>query len=141
MNPNEISPDHFNKLQKNTLMEALNIVVTKIGEDFIEGTMTVDHRTKQPFGLLHGGASAALAETLGSYGSTMFVDLNQYLVVGTSIQSNHLKGATEGVVTGRATIVHKGNKMHVWEIEIKDANNRLINKSTLTTMIVEKKNK
>jgi 1,4-dihydroxy-2-naphthoyl-CoA hydrolase len=139
MNPNEISPDHFNKLQKNTLMEVLNIEITKVGEDFIEGTMPVDHRTKQPFGLLHGGASAALAETLGSYGATMFVDLTKYIVVGTSIQSNHLKGATEGVVTGRASIIHKGSKMHVWEIEIKDQNNRLINKSSLSVMIVEKK--
>lgn len=140
MNPNDISPERFNKLQKNTLMEVLDIQVTKVGEDFIEGTMPVDNRTKQPFGLLHGGASAALAETLGSFGATLFVDLSKYIVVGTSIQSNHLKGVTAGLVTGRATIVHKGSKMQVWDIEIKDQEGRLVNKSSLTVMIVEKRN-
>lgn len=118
-----------------TLAAQLGIVFSALGDDYIEATMPVDHRTHQPYGLLHGGASAALAETLGSVGSALVVDHSQYYTLGIEINANHIKPARNGLVTGRATPVHLGKTLHVWNISIHDAAQQLICVSRLTVMI------
>jgi 1,4-dihydroxy-2-naphthoyl-CoA hydrolase len=123
---------------KNTLGEALGIEITKIDGDYVEGTMPVDHRTHQPYGLLHGGASAALAETLGSFGSHASIDSTKYASVGIEINCNHVRGKKDGIVTGKARRVHKGGKLHVWNIDIVDEEDKLICTSRLTVMIIPK---
>ncbi len=123
---------------KNTLGETLGIEITKIDGDYVEGTMPVDHRTHQPYGLLHGGASAALAETLGSVGSHVSIDSTKYASVGIEINGNHVRGKKDGVVTGKARRVHKGGKLHVWNIDIVDEEDKLICTSRLTVMIIPK---
>ena len=105
----------IDKAHKNTLVETLDIKITEIGDDFIKGTMPVDSRTKQPAGLLHGGASMALAETLASTGAYLCVDPEKYRVVGQEINANHVRSATSGHVTGIAKL---GKRTQVWEIKI-----------------------
>jgi 1,4-dihydroxy-2-naphthoyl-CoA hydrolase len=123
---------------RGTMVEHLGIDVTAIGDNYLEGTMPVDHRTKQPYGLLHGGASMVLAETLGSVAANIVVDSSSYNCVGLEINGNHLRSATEGIVTGRATPIHLGGKTQVWEIKISQGAN-LICISRLTMAILEKK--
>ncbi len=118
-----------------TLAAHLGIVFTALGDDYLEATMPVDNRTHQPYGLLHGGASAALAETLGSVGSTLVVDHSAYYTLGIEINANHIKAARNGLVTGRATPVHLGKTLHVWNIHIHDAAQQLICVSRLTVII------
>ncbi|MDA7804136.1 hotdog fold thioesterase [Crocinitomix sp.] len=130
--------EKLNTFTENTMLSQLGIKMTLLGEDFIEGTMPVDHRTHQPVGLLHGGASAALIESLGSMGSSLLVDSNKYNVVGIEINVNHMRGIKEGAVTGRATVIHAGKRTHVWQVDIKDEKNRLIAAGRLTVMVVEK---
>ncbi len=101
-----------------TLSESLNIRVTEIGNDFIKGTMPVDQRTKQPFGLLHGGASVALAETLGSIASWLMVNPEMFIGVGIEINANHIKAVTSGFVTGVCKPIHVKGINHIWEIKI-----------------------
>jgi 1,4-dihydroxy-2-naphthoyl-CoA hydrolase len=113
-----ISLDELNGANRQTLIANLGIVFTAIGEDFIRGTMPVDARTVQPYGLLHGGASVALAETLGSMGAAMCVDAAEYQCVGQEINANHVRAARSGLVTGTARPVHIGGRTHVWSIEI-----------------------
>lgn len=129
----------INQFSKNTLLEQLNIKVTKIGTDFLEGTMPVDNRTHQPTGLLHGGASAALIESLGSIGSTLLVDMKKYNIVGLEINANHLRGVKSGIVTGRAKVVHAGKTTHVWQVNIKDENGKLVCTGRLTVIVIEKR--
>lgn len=119
--------------------EHLDIVYTDIGDDFLEGTMPVDHRTIQPFGLLHGGASVVLAETLGSLAAQLSVDSNKQFCVGLDINSNHIKGVKSGRVKGRAQAIHIGKKTQVWEIKIKDENGDLVNISRLTIAVIDKR--
>ena len=114
--------------------------LTKLEKGYVEGTMPVDHRTHQPYGLLHGGASAALAETLGSVGSHFLVHENGRAAVGVEINTNHLKGIKSGTVTGKAKIIHQGGKLHVWNIDIVDEQDRLIAVARLTVMIIPKVN-
>ena len=121
------------------MVEHLGIEFIEVGRDFITAKMPVDHRTVQPMGLLHGGASMALAETLGSVASSLVVDMNKYACVGLEINANHIKSATEGFVTGKATPIHLGRKTHVWDIKIKNGNDQLICVSRLTVAIIEKK--
>lgn len=121
-----------------TLMGALGIVITEIGEGYVEATMPVDQRTHQPFGILHGGASAALAETLGSFGSHYLVDKEGGICVGVDLNINHIKSKRDGVVTGRAKIIHRGRSLHVWSIEIVDESNQLIAISRITVMVKQK---
>jgi len=129
--------DQINQGQKGTLAEALGIVITLAKPGHLEATMPVDHRTIQPMGLLHGGASVALAETLGSMGSFLLVkDLNQ-APVGLEINANHLRSASQGFVFGKAIIIHQGKRTHVWSIEIVDEQQRLLCTSRLTVMITE----
>src|SRR6202042_1670152 len=110
--------EDLNANRKGTLIENLGILFTEIGADFVRGTMPVDKRTVQPYGLLHGGASVALAETLGSMGASVCVDANEYQVVGQEINANHVRAARSGLVTGTARVVHLGGRTHVWSIEI-----------------------
>ena len=119
-----------------TMVEALGIEVTDFGDQYICGKMPVDHRTKQPFGLLHGGASVALAETLGSMGAGMQIDLNAHAVVGIEINASHLKAVKDGWVFGRATAVRVGRKIQVWKIDIADEKENLVCKSRLTLAVI-----
>ena len=131
--------EKFKDRSTSTMVEALGIEVTDFGDRYICGKMPVDQRTKQPFGLLHGGASVALAETLGSMGAGMQIDLNTHAVVGIEINASHLKAVTDGWVFGRATAVRVGRKIQVWEIDIIDEKENPICKSRLSLAIIEKK--
>lgn len=136
----DISLEALNKLTKNTLAEQLGIVFTAIGADSLEATMPVDTRTLQPFGLLHGGASVALAETLGSVAATCCLDEAKQFCVGLEINANHLRGVREGFVKGVTRPIHIGKKTHVWEIRISNQHEELICISRLTLAILEKNN-
>ncbi|MBC8084524.1 MAG: hotdog fold thioesterase, partial [Hymenobacter sp.] len=111
-------PTQLNAWAKNTLGEHLGIEITAVGERTITGRMPVDHRTHQPMGLLHGGASVALAETLGSIGAALQVDVRKQACVGLEINANHIKGVRSGYVVGHATALHVGRSTQVWEIRI-----------------------
>ena len=113
--------DHLeamNTIHEGTLMETLGIVITEIGDDYVKGTMPVDERTKQPYGILHGGASLGLAETLASTGAGLCIDNSKYKIVGQEINANHLRSATEGLVTGIASPIFVGQRTQVWEVKI-----------------------
>ena len=125
----------FNDKTASTMVEALGIEVTDFGDQYICGRMPVDHRTKQPFGLLHGGASVALAETLGSMGAGMQIDLNTHAVVGIEINASHLKAVKDGWVFGRATAVRVGRKIQAWEIDIVDEKENLVCNSRFTLAV------
>jgi 1,4-dihydroxy-2-naphthoyl-CoA hydrolase len=124
---------------KDTMVEHLGIEVTELGDNYIVGTMPVDNRTKQPFGILHGGASVALAETLASYGGYLTIDPEKYYVVGVEINANHLKMAKEGNVTGKCTPIKRGRSTQVWQTEIKNDDGELVCISRITLMVLEKK--
>lgn len=121
------------------MVKYLGIVLTELGPDFISGTLPVDHRTQQTIGLLHGGASAVLAETLGSIAANLCVDREHFNCVGTNITSNHLRSVTSGTVTGVARPIHRGLSTHLWEIDIHDDKGRLINTSRLSIAVVAKR--
>lgn len=124
-----------NALSSSTLLDSLGIVFTKVEMGFIEATMPVDHRTHQPYGLLHGGASAALAETLGSFGSHLLVAENGGIAVGVELNINHLKSKRNGFVKGVAKILHEGKSLHIWNIDILDEEGKTLAVSRLTVMI------
>ena len=124
---------------KNTIISALGIEITDLGDNFICGKMPVDKRTKQPFGLLHGGASVVLAETLGSIGGMSKVDDINETVVGIAINANHLKSVTKGWVFGTATSIQIGKRIQVWEIRITNEVKELICISRLTLAVISKK--
>jgi len=124
---------------QNTMTSTIGIEITDIGDDFICGKMPVDERTTQPFGLLHGGASAALAETLGSIGGGIKVYSNNETVVGIEINANHLKSVRHGWVYGKATPIRIGKKIQVWNIEITNEDDDLICVSRLTLAVIPKK--
>jgi 1,4-dihydroxy-2-naphthoyl-CoA hydrolase len=121
-----------------TMGEYIGIEFTEIGADFLKGRMPVDHRTNQPYGLLHGGASCVLAETLGSIGSALVIDQEQYKCVGIEINANHIRGVREGYVTGIASPLHLGSSTHVWDIKIYDEREKLVCVSRLTVAILKK---
>ena len=120
----------------NTMLETLGIRYTGIGEDWLRGTMPVDARTRQPYGLLHGGASVALAETLGSSAAMLTLDPAKFGVVGLEINANHIRGVREGTVTGTAKALHIGRSTQVWEIRIEDERQRLVCVSRITMAVV-----
>ena len=124
---------------QNTMTSTIGIEITDIGDDFICGKMLVDERTTQPFGLLHGGASVALAETLGSIGGGIKVYSNNETVVGIEINANHLKSVRDGWVYGKATPIRIGKKIQVWNIEITNEDDDLICVSRLTLAVIPKK--
>jgi len=128
----------LNRLHHNTAIERLGIVITEVGEDFLRGTMPVDARTMQPFGLLHGGASVLLAETLGSVAAMSCVDPRAFYCVGLDINANHVRGAKSGIVTGTARPFHLGRTSHVWDIHIADEAEYLICVARLTILVVHK---
>ena len=121
------------------MVEHLGIEFTEIGDDYLVATMPVDNRTTQPLGLLHGGASVALAETMGSVGATLCLDLNKQYAVGLEINTNHIKSAREGLVTGKATPIHIGKGTQVWSIEIKNDKQQLVAISRITLAVLDRK--
>ncbi len=131
----DVSVGQLNALSRNTAMEPLGIVFTEIGPDFLRATMPVDARTHQPYGLLHGGASVLLAETLGSSAGGLCAP-EGHGVVGIEINANHLRGVRSGTVTGTARPLHVGRSTQVWEIRIEDAAGRLVCISRLTLALV-----
>ena len=130
--------DKVNDSFQETMMSVLGIEITDFGESYVSGKMPVDNRTKQPFGLLHGGASAAFAETLGSIGAGKHVDLEEYSVVGVELNSSHLKAVKTGWVFGRATPIRIGRTMQVWDIDIKNKEDDLVCKSRLTLAVIKR---
>ncbi len=128
-----------NRFCDNTLMETLEIVYTDAGEGFLEAKMPVNPRVHQPMGLLHGGATVALAESVGSAASLLFVNPEKQEARGIEISANHLRSKREGVVTGTARIVHKGRSLHLWEVKITDEEGRLISLCKITNMILPRK--
>ena len=134
-----IDLDRINAWNKNTLVEYLGMQVTEIGEDHVRGTMPVDARTKQPFGLLHGGASVALAESLGSLAANLVIDVDKEMAVGLDINANHVRAVTSGIVTGTARVVHLGRSTQVWEIRIEDEDANLVCISRLTMAVVPRR--
>lgn len=127
-----------NQFNKNTLMEQLGIEYTEIGDDFIRATMPVDHRTHQPMGLLHGGATAALAESMGSLGSYLLVDDETKAVVGIEINANHLRSVRKGKVFAEGKLIHRGKTLHVWDIKVFDERQKQVAICRLTNMIIPK---
>ena len=121
---------------ENTIAKALGLEITSVEDGLVKGKMPVDSRTHQPYGLLHGGASVVLAETLGSVGSHFLVEKSGKGAVGIEVNANHVRSVRSGYVHGTAKIVHKGEKLHVWTIEIKDDKDRLVCTSRLTVMII-----
>jgi uncharacterized protein (TIGR00369 family) len=130
-----ITLDALNALSRGTAMEPLGIVFTELGTDYLRGSMPVDARTRQPYGLLHGGASVLLAETLGSTAGGLCVEEGQG-VVGSEINANPLAGVREGRVTGTARPLHVGRSTQVWEIRIEDGRGRLACISRLTLAVI-----
>jgi len=133
-----LSVSDLNAGRAGTLLEHLGIEFTEIGADYIRATMPVDARTRQPYGLLHGGASVALAETLGSMGAAMCVDAKEYQCVGQEINANHVRSARSGSVTGTARPVHLGGRTQIWSIEIVNEAGKLICISRLTVAVIRR---
>jgi 1,4-dihydroxy-2-naphthoyl-CoA hydrolase len=123
----------------NTMAEHIGIEWTEVGDDFIKAKMPVDNRTRQPYGLLHGGASCVLAETIGSVASAMVVDHNKFACVGLEINANHIRSARQGYVTGVARPLHIGANTHVWDIRIYDELEKMICVSRLTVAVIPRK--
>jgi len=130
---------YCNEISKNTLMQTLNIEYVDAGPDFLVATMPVNASVHQPMGLLHGGASVALAESVGSAASFLFVNAEHSEVRGIEISANHLKAKRNGIVTATAKIIHKGSSIHLWEIRITDEKEVLISLCKLTTMVLPKR--
>jgi len=122
-----------------TMVEHLEINITEIGDNFLKGTMPVDHRTVQPMGILHGGASVALAETLGSIAANLVIDSEKKYCVGLDINANHIRAAKRGLVTGVAKPIHLGSSTQVWSIEITNEETKLVCVSRLTMAVLDRK--
>jgi 1,4-dihydroxy-2-naphthoyl-CoA hydrolase len=131
----DISLERINGWSANTMMETLGIRITEIGDDWLRGTMPVDHRTHQPYGLLHGGASVVLAETLGSTAAMLSLDPSE-VAVGLDINANHIRGVRSGIVTGTARMVHIGRTTQVWEIRIETEAGELVCISRITMAVI-----
>ena len=125
---------HF---ETGNMLNHIGIELTELGDDYLKGTMPVDNRTRQTMGILHGGASVALAETLGSIAANLVVDPLQFACVGLDINANHVRAAMQGFVTGTARPLHIGGSTHVWGIEITDENNRMVCISRLTMAVLK----
>ncbi len=134
----ELTIAYLEGWSKNTMSEHLGILFTELGDNYLKATMPVDHRTHQPYGLLHGGASAALAETLGSVCSALVINREKFICVGIEINANHIRSARSGIATGICTPIHIGGSTHVWDIRIQDEHNKLLCISRLTVAILKK---
>jgi 1,4-dihydroxy-2-naphthoyl-CoA hydrolase len=137
-NPALSDPEAVARLQQGTLAERIGMRITEIGEDYVRGTLPVDERTRQPWGRLHGGASVALAEELGSFAANLCLDPAREAAFGLEINANHVRAATAGTVTGTARPLHIGRSTHVWEIRIEDEQQRLVCVSRLTMAVVQR---
>lgn len=135
----EVNPEQLQGMCQNTLIEQLGIEFTEIGEGYIKGKMPVDHRTQQPLGLLHGGASVALAETLGSTAASLTVDPAKQYCVGLEINANHVKSTRDGFVYGLAKPLHVGKRTQIWEIRITNEADELVCISRITLAVMDKK--
>jgi uncharacterized protein (TIGR00369 family) len=127
-----------NAVTKNTLMETLGIEFVDFGEDFVTATMPVNSTVHQPMGLLHGGATAALAESLGSTGSYIMLGDENAGVVGIEVNANHLRSVKDGLIRAEGRLLHKGRRTHVWDIRVTDEEGRLISVCRLTNMVLQK---
>ena len=135
-----MSLEKVNKFNQGTAIKNLGIEIIEITESTVSAKMPVDERTKQPMGLLHGGASVLLIESIGSIGSSLMVDLEREYPVGLEVNANHVGSASSGFVIGTGKVIHEGKKTHIWSVEIRDEeSDRLISIGRLTVMIVEKK--
>lgn len=128
----------LNKLSIDTMAEILQIEFTEIGDGYLKATMPVNKHTQQPYGLLHGGASAALAETAGSVASSICINREKQICVGIELNCNHIRGKKDGIVTATATPLHIGASTHVWDIKIADERDKLVCVSRLTMAILKK---
>ena len=134
----QIPIDLINSMNKNTLMEKLGIECIELGDDYVVSKMPVDQRTHQPMGLLHGGASAALIESIGSMGSTLLLDITKQHPVGIEINANHVGGIRSGNVIAKGKIIHAGKRTHLWQVDIhEEGSEKLICTGRLTVMIVD----
>ena len=127
--------ENLNQLCSNSAVSHLGIEISAFGEDWIEATMPVDHRTTQPFGLLHGGISVALAETIGSLAGYLAIEENK-IAVGLDINAHHLRSVKQGIVTAKATPISLNRNIHVWKIDIRDEQDKLCCVSRLTLSIL-----
>lgn len=137
--PNQLTVDFLNQMGAKTMSSHLGIEFTEIGADYIIAKMPVDFRTHQPLGLLHGGASVVLAETLGSIAANCCLDTNKQYAVGLEINANHVRSVSEGFVYGKTTPIHIGRSTHVWDIRITNEKDQLVCISRLTVAIKDKK--
>ncbi len=131
--------ERFNARNPNTLMETLDIEYVDVGEDFLTAKMPVTSKVHQPYGQLHGGATAALAETVGSAASRFFIDTDSQIINGIELTINHVKSKREGVVYATARNIHKGRSTHLWEVKIVDEEGQLISICKMTNIILDKK--
>ena len=136
---NDWNIEKLNLLSSNTMNELIGIRFIEVGENYLKASMPVDHRTRQAYGLLHGGASATLAETVGSVASVLVLDPEHYYCVGVEISARHLRGVKDGQVIATAMPLHIGLSSHVWEIKIVDQHNKLVCASRLTVFVKKKK--
>jgi 1,4-dihydroxy-2-naphthoyl-CoA hydrolase len=134
-----ITIEQINAMNRNTVMEVLGIEYTALGDGFIHGKMPVDARHHQPMGILHGGVTAVLAETLGSVGSHLIAQTEGKAAVGLEISVNHLKSMSSGTLFGYAKIIHQGKRTHLWQIDLKNESDQMIAIAKLSVMIIDKK--
>jgi 1,4-dihydroxy-2-naphthoyl-CoA hydrolase len=134
----QTSVEQIREFSRETLADTIGIRVTEIGPDFLRATMPVNPRVHQPMGVLHGGASVALAETVGSVAATLCIDREKYVCLGQEINANHLRPISSGIVTATARPFHIGRRSHVWSIEIRDEEERLVCVSRLTMAVVDR---
>lgn len=139
MFPEQIDIEQLNKFSENTMVSHLGIEFTEVNTNFLKARMPVDERTKQPMGILHGGASVVLAETLGSVASSLLLNREKQYAVGLEINANHVKSAKEGFVWGTTKAIHIGKRTHIWEIVIKNDAAQLVAISRLTVAIIDRK--
>src|ERR1043165_9981604 len=132
----ELSVEKLKPLGPNTMAAHIGIEWVEVGENYIKAKMPVDNRTNQPYGLLHGGASCVLAETIGSVASAMVIDHSKFICVGLEVNANHIRGIKSGFVIGTALPLHIGSTTHVWDIKLRDENDKLICVSRLTVAIM-----
>ncbi|MGK2864553.1 MAG: hotdog fold thioesterase [Chitinophagaceae bacterium] len=135
----DLALDELPSLEKDTMGAHVGIEWVELGNDFLKGRMPVDHRTRQPYGLLHGGASCVLAETIGSIASAMVVDHSKFVCVGLEINANHVRSVRDGFVSCVVTPLHLGSNTHVWDIKIHDELEKLVCISRLTVAIIPTK--
>ncbi len=136
---NAATPETLNQVAPNTLVERIGIEFIEVGPDFLKARMPVDARTVQPAGILHGGASVVLAETLGSTAAYLCIDLEKKTAVGLDINANHVRSVRDGDVVGKVTPLHLGNATHIWQIRIQDDHDRLVCIARITMAILDRK--